>query len=330
MKHAVKPVLIGGAILAALGAGTYLLAGEDADTPAPQPTATISVEAANDAPTARSGQIAEDVTLSPLRVPVRILTNSPDSDAVADEIVLTDGILRAPCSDYGALTEDVSLEASASDMVAAIGPNGAGKTTIANCIALYHPSRGAGTITTLDLARQEYSEEPLIIAPANPYSAIRDQAPGEVSERDDAALRQLSEMMSRARLNPRDELKLGERDTQTPQIIMREPAFPCEWYTILKMGGPYASACFAPQTGLPMGAEFRAGIEQIPLAGAGGDDLIAMLRQLIELRSGSIPVAIAMHNQGRPEDLQLILLEEPTAGLLDESSLTVPEGFTAN
>ena len=272
--------------------------------------------------------MADDI-LNEVALKITLALNDGGGTTIVEgDLLLTDGVLQAPCRDIASHLDGIDFAVSAGEMAGASEQQGTGKTFTSNCLTNYIFSSESGTIQNINLAREDYTEEPMVIVASNPYSTIRNQAPDELSERDDAALRELGNMLSRPRLSPRDELKLGDPDPEMPGIIMREPPFPCEWYTILKMGGPYASVCFASDGDVPMAADIRAALLQVPLEGAGGDDLIAMLRQLIELRQDRVPVAIAMRMGGMADNPSLILLQEPTAGLTNRGLFEIPERFT--
>lgn len=101
------------------------------------------------------------------------------------------------------------------------------------------------------------------------------------------ALNNLLRGFGRPRLDPKKEIKIV-MDPDSDFAIVNGQAVDCRWATLNRMGGPFARACLADPDSLPDGREFIALLRELPLEGAGEDDLVGRMRQIAE--TDKVPV----------------------------------------
>ncbi len=124
----------------------------------------------------------------------------------------------------------------------------------------------------------------------NPADMILGGATKSVSKNDGLALRGMLGMLTKPRLDPKDEIKLEDTDL-SDQVELNNALIKCRWKIMNRMGGPIGRVCVANPKDVADGTELMATIRALPLEGAGGKvGPVGCARQIAE--TGKLPVKV--------------------------------------
>lgn len=173
----------------------------------------------------------------------------------------------------------------------------------------------------IDHANKTIKTAETVHSPANPGRSILQGAPPTADPGQVAALGGLLRTFTQPRLDPKREIRT-EPTGQTVTVPVNDQFVPCELHTLHRMGGEIGEACLADPNAVPYGDELMTHIRQLPLPGAGGDDLVGKLRQLTE--TGKLPIRFNYSEYELPVTFGSIVEvddEQPPAEITDGGDL---------
>ncbi len=139
----------------------------------------------------------------------------------------------------------------------------------------------------IDHEQRYLRSNPLIISNPGLGQSVIGGAPAGARADQLEALNGLFSTLGKPRLDPKREIKIV-MNPDSGFAIINGQAVDCRWATLNRMGGSFARACLADPADLPNGAELMTMIRQVPIEGAGEDDLVGRARQIAE--TGKFPI----------------------------------------
>ena len=143
----------------------------------------------------------------------------------------------------------------------------------------------------------------------------------------EAALRKLMGQMTKARLDPKREIKLGNATGETGAVTVNSITIDCNWNIINRAGGPIGKVCFAPDNDVPLATNFRATLLNMPLPAANKNDSTSYLRQIAVRRKASFPVVGRFEDELNEDNFDEWRVMGINRTTLDPDAFEPPKGY---
>ena len=179
----------------------------------------------------------------------------------------------------------------------------------------------------VDHGRREIRETVLVDKPKVPFGMGDGKVSENASPEQQTALRGLMAKMTKARLDPKREIKLGEATGEAGTVTVNSITIDCNWNIITRAGGPIGKVCFAPDSKVPLASDLRATLLKMPLPAADEDDYLSYLRQIAALQKARFPLMIRFEDELNPDNFEEWKVKGTSRANLDPSGFEPPRGY---